>query len=110
MGPTGLKDHLANGIRKWRALPSELHDAVVPPDPAAGLWRSPSPNIWKEHNMSLIQCIYCHTEIPEQEALAVWCETCGKKIPPYLVAQVRKAQEDARRKGLPEPIDRALRG
>jgi hypothetical protein len=43
--------------------------------------------------MNGVRCPNCEATIPPQEVAGGWCETCGKKIPPWAAAQAEGAGE-----------------
>lgn len=39
--------------------------------------------------MSTVICPFCNASLPPQEVIEGWCETCGKKLPPFARGAVR---------------------
>ncbi|OAI49369.1 hypothetical protein AYO44_06460 [Planctomycetaceae bacterium SCGC AG-212-F19] len=44
--------------------------------------------------MALVTCPSCNTPLPPAELAEGWCESCGKKIPPYLLGSVKESRRD----------------
>jgi hypothetical protein len=52
--------------------------------------RPPENNLDKaEVTMNAIVCPTCDATLPAEEIAEGWCETCGKRIPPYVLSEYR---------------------